>query len=88
MISFIEYVEASCEESDYHEAISSQGKDEKEGKTNKTKFLVALTPLSDAFQYPCKFGALLFPLVLTLMSGWHILTETATLTLDLLGLPP
>ena len=45
MISFIDYVEASCEESDYHEARSSQGKDEKETKTNKRIYLIAFTPL-------------------------------------------
>jgi len=45
MISPIEYVEETCEESEYHEARSGQGKDEKEGKTNERKFLLAFTAL-------------------------------------------
>jgi len=45
MISPIEYVEDTREESDSHKARSSQEKDEKEGQTNKRKFLIAFTPL-------------------------------------------
>jgi len=45
MISPIEYVEETSEESDNHKARSSQGKDEKERKTNERKFLIAFKPL-------------------------------------------
>jgi len=88
IICLIEYVETSCEQINYHEARSSEGKDEKHGKANQRDFLIACTPLLWCIPVPLQLPSSGISLGANFDERPAYLHETAALTLELLGFPP